>query len=85
MRRRRKVDGVEWTRHWIVGRVPTITTWINDVKMFELDTSKIDLPGHDPDAAFAKLGPSGRIAFEVHDVNLQNPGESGGAAQQQDE
>jgi len=56
-----------------VGRLPLITTWINGLKICELDTAKIETPNYDAEAVFAKLGRSGHIGFEIHDVNLNNP------------
>ena len=56
-----------------VGRLPLITTWINGLKICELDTQKIETPNYDAESVFAKLGRSGHIGFEVHDVNLNNP------------
>ncbi len=56
-----------------VGRLPTITTWVNGMKICEFDTSKIDTPGFDAEQVAERLGRSGHIAFEVHDVNLNKP------------
>lgn len=56
-----------------VGRLPFITTWINGLKICELDTARIETPGYDPDLVFTRLGRAGHIGFEVHDVNLKNP------------
>ncbi|GHV06054.1 hypothetical protein FACS189416_6360 [Bacteroidia bacterium] len=54
-----------------IGRIPVITIWVNDVKMCELDSSKIDAPGYDAEAVATLLGPKGHIAFEVHDVDTR--------------
>jgi hypothetical protein len=56
-----------------VGNLPTITTWVNGLKVFELDTSKIDTPGFNAAQVIERLGSAGHIAFEVHDVNPNNP------------
>jgi hypothetical protein len=50
-----------------VGELPRITTWINGVKIAEIDTSAINWPGYDPEAVRRTLGSSGHIALEVHD------------------
>ncbi len=50
-----------------MGRLPVITTWINNQKICELDTARIDAPGYDPDAVLALIGRAGHIGFEVHD------------------
>jgi len=49
------------------GALPVITTWVNGMKVAELDTARIDTPNYDPEAVAALLGPRGHIAFEVHD------------------
>lgn len=65
----------EWNHFRIrcVGRLPHITTWINGLKICELDSAQIQVPGFDPELLFTKLGRAGHIGFEVHDVNLNNP------------
>jgi len=50
-----------------VGRMPVVNTWINDLRIFELDTARIDIPGYDPEAIFERIGRTGHIGFEVHD------------------
>lgn len=49
------------------GALPTIATWINGVKIAEIDTATLDAPEYDPAAVAAWLGPRGHIALEVHD------------------
>jgi hypothetical protein len=49
------------------GALPTITTWVNGVRIAELDTAALDSPEYDPAAVAGWLGPRGRIALEVHD------------------
>ncbi|PUB32047.1 hypothetical protein C8K30_101567 [Promicromonospora sp. AC04] len=44
-----------------------ITTWVNGLKIAELDTAALDSPDYDPQAVLDALGPRGHIAFEVHD------------------
>lgn len=50
-----------------VGALPVITTWINGLKIAEIDTATIDVPDYDPQAVREYLGPRGHIALEVHD------------------
>jgi hypothetical protein len=50
-----------------VGAQPTITTWVNDVLVAEIDLARLDHPHYDADAVAAELGRSGHIALEVHD------------------
>lgn len=59
----------EWNELRIrcVGALPVITTWVNGLKIAELDTATMVSPDYDPEAIFALLGDRGHIAFEVHD------------------
>lgn len=50
-----------------VGALPVITTWVNGLKIAEIDTATIDVENYDPEAVLAYLGPRGHIALEVHD------------------
>lgn len=50
-----------------VGALPVITTWINGLKIAELDTRSLRSPGYDPDAVLETLGVRGHLALEVHD------------------
>ncbi|MFM6854681.1 MAG: DUF1080 domain-containing protein [Sphingopyxis sp.] len=50
-----------------VGALPTITTWVNGLKIAQIDTATIDVDGYDPAAVLDWLGPRGHIALEVHD------------------
>ena len=50
-----------------VGEFPVLTSWINGVKAYELDTSKIVWPNYNKEAIFKLLGRSGHIALEIHD------------------
>ncbi|SER28651.1 3-keto-disaccharide hydrolase [Sphingobium sp. YR768] len=50
-----------------VGGLPIITTWVNDVKIAEVDTATLDAPDYDPAQIHALLGNRGHIALEVHD------------------
>lgn len=51
----------------VVGQLPRITTWINNVKICECDTAKIEWKTYDPLKVNETLGPRGHIALEVHD------------------
>jgi hypothetical protein len=48
------------------GELPHLTTWINGVKIAELDTDKTPLPNFDKEAVRARLGRRGHISLEVH-------------------
>lgn len=50
-----------------VGSLPLITTWVNGLKVAEIDTATIDVENYDPAAVLDWLGPRGHIALEVHD------------------
>jgi Domain of Unknown Function (DUF1080) len=58
----------DWNRFRIrsVGELPQLTTWINDTKVAELDTSKMHVKDWDPAKAIQLIGRSGHIALEVH-------------------
>ncbi|MDR1107079.1 MAG: DUF1080 domain-containing protein [Treponema sp.] len=49
------------------GEYPVLTTWINGVKAYEMDSGKIDWPDYDKASVAALLGRAGHIALEVHD------------------
>lgn len=51
----------------VVGAMPTITTWVNGLKIAELDTATMQAANYDPAAILDELGPRGHIALEVHD------------------
>lgn len=50
-----------------VGALPIITTWINGLKIAELDAAKLDCPNDDPDAVLNSRGTRGHLALEVHE------------------
>lgn len=50
-----------------VGALPVITTWVNGLKIAEIDAAAIDVENYDPAGVLAWLGTRGHIAFEVHD------------------
>jgi hypothetical protein len=51
----------------VVGALPRITVWINEVKICECDTAKIEHPDYVPADVQKLIGNRGHIAFEVHD------------------
>jgi hypothetical protein len=50
-----------------VGALPLITTWVNGLKVAELDTATLDSPNYKPADVLQVLGTRGHIALEVHD------------------
>jgi hypothetical protein len=71
-------DSTDFLDHWrfgdwnslrirCVGAKPTVTTWVNEVFVAEIDLAVIDHPHYDADGIAAFLGRSGHIALEVHD------------------
>jgi len=50
-----------------VGALPKTTTWVNGVKVAEIDLATLQAPDYDPEQIAAVLGDRGHIAFEVHD------------------
>ena len=59
-----------------VGKIPQITTHINNVLISKIDLLKIKWPNYDPDEMFSLVGWSGSIALEVHDNAPGTPGDS---------
>lgn len=60
----------EWNELRILcrgGALPVITTWVNGLKIAQVDTAAVQSPGYDPQAVAALLGARGHIALEVHD------------------
>ncbi|KAF4994722.1 hypothetical protein FDECE_13029 [Fusarium decemcellulare] len=49
------------------GPLPTVTTWINRLKIAKLNLETLSWPNFNPNDVAAALGPTGHIAFEVHD------------------
>jgi len=49
-----------------VGTYPVLSTWVNGIKVYELDTGTIAHPDYDREAVAALLGRSGHVALEVH-------------------
>jgi hypothetical protein len=48
-----------------IGEIPHLTTWINGVKVAELDTARMKAPKWDPKTALDLVGRTGHIALEV--------------------
>ncbi len=55
-----------------VGRIPKLTTWVNGLKIAELDMANIDWEDYDPEACAAMMGRKGHISLEVHNSNLNH-------------
>ncbi len=66
-RRAWKMNDWNTFRIRVVGHLPRITTWINEVKICECDTAAIEWQYYHPEAVKKLLGPRGHIALEVHD------------------
>lgn len=49
------------------GALPTITTWVNGLRIATLDTAALESPNYDASSVGAFLGTRGHIALEVHD------------------
>jgi len=49
------------------GPLPTVTTWVNGLKIAEIDLATISWPNYNHDDIANVLGSAGHIAFEVHD------------------
>lgn len=58
----------DWNKFRIrcVGEMPVITTWINNVKIMEFDTNKLNTKGYNAEVLKRRIGNKGRIGFEVH-------------------
>ncbi|RZU29066.1 3-keto-disaccharide hydrolase [Edaphobacter modestus] len=58
----------DWNRFRIrsVGAVPTLTTWVNDLKVSELVTSKMVASDWNPNKVVDMVGRAGHISLEVH-------------------
>lgn len=61
-----------------VGPLPVITTWINGLKIAEIDTATIDWPHYEPEGVLRKLGDRGHLALEVHDRDPKMEGKQWG-------
>jgi 3-keto-disaccharide hydrolase len=54
------------------GRHPRITTWINDLKIAELDTGSITWPNYDAESVAKALGRRGHIVLEIHSTSSRD-------------
>jgi hypothetical protein len=61
-----KIAGWNEFRIRCTGPIPHLTTWINGLKVAELDTAQMKAPKWHPEEALQKLGSKGHIALEVH-------------------
>ncbi|GAA1001033.1 3-keto-disaccharide hydrolase [Subtercola frigoramans] len=61
-----------------IGALPVITTWVNGLKIAEVDTATLDSPDYDAARVLDALGDRGHIALEVHDSDLGIGGERWG-------
>ena len=61
-----KLNGWNHFRIRSVNALPHLTTWINGVKVAELDTAKLKLASWDPAKIDGLVGRAGHISFEVH-------------------
>lgn len=61
----------DWNRFRLrcEGRRPRFTTWVNDLKIAELDTAALIWPGYNALTVAERLGPSGHVALEIHDAS----------------
>lgn len=50
----------------IVGQLPRITTWINGVRILDVDFTRYNHPDFDPEKVKGLVGPEGHIAFQIH-------------------
>ncbi|GAA0990249.1 3-keto-disaccharide hydrolase [Subtercola frigoramans] len=50
-----------------VGEIPRVTTWVNGVKVAEIDLATLEAPDYVAGDVAELLGSSGHIALEVHD------------------
>ncbi len=50
----------------VIGRIPKVTTWVNGLKIAEIDTGKLDWPNYDAEECWGMLGREGHVSLEVH-------------------
>ena len=50
------------------GRIPVITTWVNDMKVAVLDMKQVEWANYDAEACAKLQGRKGHISLEVHDT-----------------
>jgi len=54
------------------GRIPTLTTWVNDMKIAVLDMNEIEWENYDKEACAKMQGRKGHISLEVHNNNFNH-------------
>ena len=54
------------------GRIPTLTTWVNGLKIAVLDMNDLEWKNYDKEACAKMLGRKGHISLEVHDNNFNH-------------
>ena len=54
------------------GRIPTLTTWVNGLKISVLDMSAIEWNNYDAEACAKLQGHKGHISLEVHNNNFKS-------------
>jgi len=54
------------------GRIPTLTTWVNGLKISVLDMSAIEWNNYDAEACAKMQGSKGHISLEVHNNNFKS-------------
>ena len=78
------VDVEEFLKVWKVGefntfkvrcegRIPTVTTWVNGLKIAVLDLADIEWPNYDAEAIAEMTGGRGHISLEVHSNGRKDP------------
>ena len=63
-----RVNGWNHFRIRCIGELPQLTTWVNDVKVAELDLAKLKHERGQPERVRAAIAQPGHIAFEVHNI-----------------
>lgn len=54
------------------GRIPTLTTWVNGLKISVLEMSTAEWDNYDAEDCFEMLGREGHISLEVHNNNFKH-------------
>jgi 3-keto-disaccharide hydrolase len=54
------------------GRIPTITTWVNGLKIAVLEMNDLEWENYDKEACAKMLGRKGHISLEVHNNNFNH-------------
>ena len=78
------VDVEEFLKVWKVGefntfkvrcegRIPTVTTWVNGLKIAEIDMADLEWENYDAEAIAEMTGGKGHISLEVHNNGRNDP------------